>query len=110
MGSLKSRPGRRRRSRRPNGWGVEVRVPGRRIWQLLMKPGQDAPLVTTLAGARAWAVNWESRGLKVRLVEIKLPRGSTFRPRLRVEPRGPQPRVVTHQLPLFSGDGRDSVP
>jgi hypothetical protein len=102
MGSSRSTRGRKkpRRSPRPPGWGVEVRLPKKRAWMLLMKPGQEVPLSTHLAGARAWAEDWERRGAQARLVELEDPRGGAFRPRPPVQ-KGPQPRVVTHQMPLF---------
>lgn len=103
MGSSRSTHGRRQRGRAPRrvpGWGVEVKLPRKRAWKLLTKPGREEPLSTHLAGARAWAEEWERRGAQVRLVELKRPRGGAFRPRPQA-PKGPLPRVVTHQLPLF---------
>ena len=61
------------------GWGVEVRFPGRREWHLIVRPGTETPLCTHLDGARGWAGHYERRGCKVRLVELDMPRGPSFR-------------------------------
>lgn len=66
---------------RLSGWGVEVRLPGRRPWRLLTKPGQEEPLCTHLEGARAWAQDYERRGCQARLVALESPRGRSYRER-----------------------------
>jgi hypothetical protein len=62
-----------------NGWGVMVRMPGRRPWSFLTRPGSEDPLATSLAGAQAWARDYERRGCKARLVELERGRGRSYR-------------------------------
>lgn len=85
------------------GWGVDVEVTvagsrrGRwkKVWKRLTKPGKEEPLCTSLAGARAWAREYERLGHRTRLVEIRQPRG----PSGRTSP-APAP-VIKSQLALF---------
>lgn len=84
------------------GWGVEVRtqVRGARrrwkfVWVRLVRPGTDEQLCTSLRGARAWAEDYERRGVRARLVEVHRSRGRSYR-----EP--PAPPAPPQQLTLFA--------
>ena len=75
----------------PNGWGVNVLLPGETRWKPLYEPGRgpdpknpkDAGvlLCTSLAGARAWVEEYVQKGCQAVLVEILQPRRGTCRKR-----------------------------
>jgi hypothetical protein len=76
------------------GWGVSVRLPGQTTKQLLIRPGTEEPLSTSLMGARAWLDDYVRRGCEAELVEILTPRRRSYRQRHRVLP----PEKATGEL------------
>ena len=83
------------RSGKLTGWGVKVRLPGQKKWQLLYEPGRGPDLrgdagevlCTSLAGARAWAEDYARRGCETAVVEVKQTRGRSYRSKAKKDSR-----------------------